>query len=181
MIRLGALEAWQEAVMDVDAPSVHGRGEVVRQDLHISRQDGELGPGMLHDFEKTRLLRFLPVGAILCLAAWSRLPRSSAAVASLHGISAYSYLRKVVVPVLRPTLLLSVVVISLLAAADVSTTLLIQPPGAATFPARIFAVMDNASERLVAALCLLYVGASVLVLALGLIIYRVPFARVANA
>jgi hypothetical protein len=48
------------------------------------------------------------------------------------------------------------VLVALLASAEVSTVLLLHPPGEASFPLAIFTVMANAPESLVASLCLLY-------------------------
>jgi ABC-type Fe3+ transport system permease subunit len=58
-----------------------------------------------------------------------------------------------------------------LAAADVSTMLLLHPPGQATLPLAIFTVMANAPESLVASLCLLYV---VLALAIVSLLLALP-------
>jgi hypothetical protein len=49
---------------------------------------------------------------------------------------------------------------ALLATADISTVLLLHPPGKASLPLAIFTVMANAPESLVATLCLIYVAAA---------------------
>jgi ABC-type spermidine/putrescine transport system permease subunit II len=61
-----------------------------------------------------------------------------------------------------PALVASVIIAALLAAADVPSTMFLAPPGSVTFPGRLFAVMDNASERLVASLCLTYLVAGLI-------------------
>ena len=59
MIRLGALETGQEAVMDVDAAPGEIRRHIVGQYLHIARQHDQIGPGVLHNALYRRfLLRF---------------------------------------------------------------------------------------------------------------------------
>ena len=58
---------------------------------------------------------------------------------------------------MSPGLGLSVLLVGLLATADVGTVLLLQPPGETSFPLAIFTIMANAPESLVASLCLLYV------------------------
>ena len=65
-----------------------------------------------------------------------------------------------------------VLVIALLSLAEVSTTLLLQPPGQASFPARIFSVLDNISERALAALCVVYISAGATLLSLFFVIGR---------
>ena len=55
-------------------------------------------------------------------------------------------------------MLLAALLVALLASADVTTVLLLHPPGEASLPLAIFTVMANAPGQLVAALCLTYVG-----------------------
>jgi hypothetical protein len=55
--------------------------------------------------------------------------------------------------------------VALLATADISTLLLLHPPGERSLPLAIFTVMANAPESLVASLCLVYVGAAAALLA----------------
>ena len=57
VIRLCALEAGQEAVMDVDAPPAEMRGLFVGQDLHVPRQHDQLGPTLFGDCAHLCFLR----------------------------------------------------------------------------------------------------------------------------
>jgi ABC-type Fe3+ transport system permease subunit len=101
-------------------------------------------------------LRFMPNSAALCLSSWCKIPHSLHQAAACHGVPLVSYLCRVGLPRMLPALLASVVIAGLLAAADVPSTMLLAPPGSITFPGRLFAVMDNASQHLVASLCLTY-------------------------
>ena len=76
-------------------------------------------------------------------------------------IALRTYLLRVVLPVLLPTLTIALLLVALLATADVSTVLLLHPPGASSLPLTIFTVMANAPETLVASLCLAYVAVAV--------------------
>ncbi len=51
-------------------------------------------------------------------------------------------------------------VVALLATADIGTVLLLHPPGQESFPLAIFTVMANARESFVASLCLVYILAA---------------------
>lgn len=107
-------------------------------------------------------LRLMPVAAIFFLSMWTRLPRSMNEAGEVHGVSAWQMAARVWLPWLGPALLAAVIAVGLLALADVGTSQLLQPPGGSTFALRLFAVMDNASERLVAALCLVYLAVGTL-------------------
>jgi len=101
-------------------------------------------------------LRFVPIATLLCLWPLANMSRSLNFAAAVHGVPGRLYLLKILAPCLAPTLVTSILVVGLLSAADSSTTLLLQPPGETTFAGRIFAIMDNSSERLVASFCLVY-------------------------
>ena len=103
-------------------------------------------------------LRFFPVAAILGLRAWGSMSVSWAQAAAIHGVPLGTYVRKVVIPFLLPTGGLGLLLVALLATADVGTVLLLHPPGKTSLPLAVFTVMANAPESLVASLCLAYVG-----------------------
>jgi iron(III) transport system permease protein len=106
-------------------------------------------------------LRFFPVAAVLGLRAWGATSATWVFAASVHGVSLGTYLRRVLLPLLLPAGGVSLLLVALLATADVSTILLLYPPGESSLPLAIFTVMANAPETLVASLCLLYVSVTV--------------------
>jgi len=111
-------------------------------------------------------LRFFPVAALLSLRAWGTMPSSWALAAGIHGVSLKRYVSRVTLPFLLPTLAVAVLLVALLATAEVGTVLLIHPPGESSFPLAIFTVMANAPSALVASLCLLYVAGAAMLLAM---------------
>jgi ABC-type Fe3+ transport system permease subunit len=92
-------------------------------------------------------------------------PPSWALAAAVHGVSLTAYTRKVLGPVLAGSLAMSVTLVALIATADVTTILLLQPPGQSSFPVTLFTVMANAPESMVASLCLSYIGGAYIVIA----------------
>ena len=102
-------------------------------------------------------LRLSPIPALFCLRAWSVMPESCHHVAALHGVPAFQYLWRVALPQLATAMAGSALLVALISVADVSSTLLLLPPGAGTFTSRIFGVIDNASERMLSGLCVVYV------------------------
>jgi iron(III) transport system permease protein len=103
-------------------------------------------------------VRFFPVAAVLGLRAWGSTSATWALAAAVHGVSLMTYLRRVVLPLLLPAGAVAMLLVALLATADVSTVLLLHPPGESSLPLAIFTVMANAPESLVASLCLVYVA-----------------------
>lgn len=108
-------------------------------------------------------VRFLPIAVLLSLRAWGSTSPSWAWAAGLQGVSLGTYLRRVVGPFLAPTAALTALIVALLATADVTTVLLLSPPGEASLPQKIFTVMANAPQVLVAGLCLTYLVTAALI------------------
>ncbi len=102
-------------------------------------------------------LRFTPIAAVILLRALCGACPSWALSAAVHGVPLGTYLRQVLGPILAGPIGISVALTALLATADVTTVLLLQPPGETSFPVALFTVMANAPESMVASLCLAYV------------------------
>jgi iron(III) transport system permease protein len=117
-------------------------------------------------------LRFFPFATIFALRGLGTASPSWSSVAAIHGVSLWTFGRKVLAPWLRPAILTSALLILLLATADVSSVLLLHPPGKSSLPLAIFTVMANAPESLVGALCVAYVGGAALLLGAGLLASR---------
>jgi ABC-type Fe3+ transport system permease subunit len=103
-------------------------------------------------------LRFFPVATIIALRSWGSLSASWTQAAALHGVATTKYLARVILPHMLPAFAAAILLIGLVATADVGSVLLLHPPGQGSLPLGIFAVMANAPESLVASLCLVYVS-----------------------
>jgi iron(III) transport system permease protein len=110
-------------------------------------------------------MRLAPIAGIILVRAIGAMPPSWALAASVHGVPLMTYMRKVLGPVLAVSMVISVALVALVAMADVTTILLLQPPGQSSFPVTLFTVMANAPESMVASLCLSYIASSGLVIA----------------
>lgn len=116
--------------------------------------------------------RFFPVAAIFAMRSFGTTSPSWADAAAVHGIPLATFARKVLAPWLAPAALPAALLIALLATADVSSVLLLHPPGKTSLPLAIFTVMANAPESLVGALCLAYVGGAAALFGVGLLVIR---------
>jgi len=117
-------------------------------------------------------MRCLPIAAIIAMRSLGTSSPSWADAAAVHGVPLRVYLGRVLLPWLLPAALLTALLCALIASADVSTVLLLHPPGEASLPLAIFTVMANAPESLVGALCLVYLGGAAILLALGIALTR---------
>jgi len=109
-------------------------------------------------------LRFFPVVTLFAMRGLGTTSPSWAGVAAIHGVSLSVFARKILAARLVPPVITSALLVVLLATADVSSVLLLHPPGKSSLPLAIFTVMSNAPESLVGAMCLAYVGGAGLLL-----------------
>ncbi len=107
-------------------------------------------------------LALSPIPTLACLWARAGLSPRQEEQAALHRIGWVRFTCRVLVPQVLPAVTASALAVAILAVAEVSSTLLLQSPGETTFPGRLFSMMDNASERLVASLAAVYLGAALL-------------------
>lgn len=114
-------------------------------------------------------LRFFPVVTLFAMRSLGTTSASWASVAAVHGVSLSVFARKVLAAWLAPAVITAALLVVLLATADVSSVLLLHPPGKSSLPLAIFTVMANAPESLVGAMCLAYVGGAAMLLGLGLL------------
>ncbi len=113
-------------------------------------------------------LRFLPVAAVVMMRAVGTLSPSWTDAARVHGVWRVRFLLRVILPLLAPAVLVGVLLVMVLAAADITTTHLLQPTTARpSLPLAIFTVMANSPEGLVASLCLIYLLGVVLLMAVA--------------
>ncbi len=124
-------------------------------------------------------LRFLPVATLMMMRAVGCLPPSWTDAARLHGIATPRRLARVILPNLASAIVTSLLLVIVLAAADITTTHLLQPPGHPSLPVAIFTVMANSPEGLVASLCLLYLLCVALLLAVASALARLWSERAA--
>ncbi len=110
-------------------------------------------------------LRFSPVAVVLALRAWGTTSPTWVSAAEVHGVPFSLYVWRVLFPLLRPAVITAGLLVALLATTDVSTILLLHPPGERSLPLAIFTVMANAPEAVVASLCLVYLGIVVVFIA----------------
>jgi ABC-type spermidine/putrescine transport system permease subunit II len=117
----------------------------------------------------------LPLAVIIAMRSIGTTSPSWANAAAVHGVPLRLYFGRILVPHLLPAMLLAALLCALIATADVSTILLLHPPGETSLPLAIFTVMANAPESLVGALCLAYLGGAAVLMCLAAALAR--FAR----
>jgi iron(III) transport system permease protein len=99
-------------------------------------------------------MRFFPVAALLAFRSWGTMSPSLAMAAGVHGVPLGRYLWRVVLPLQRRAVLTAVLLVGLLASAEIGMVLLLYPPGQESLPLHIFQIIGYpAPSSRLAALC----------------------------
>ena len=98
-------------------------------------------------------------------AILDRTPRSLEGAARLSGAGWFMTLRKIVVPLSRRGLVAVWVISYVFCLRDLGVSMVVYPPGYDTLPVRILTLMANGSPSLIAALCVILIGVTLLPLA----------------
>ncbi len=98
-------------------------------------------------------IQWIPLAALLLTPALAAVPQGWRDQRALTQASLWSWARHAWLPATAPWLLVSALLTGLLALTDVTSLILMQPPGFRPFTAHLFAVMDNSMEVIVASLC----------------------------
>jgi len=116
-------------------------------------------------------LRFLPVATVAMMRAVGTISPSWMDAGRVHGVAPSRMLCRVILPSMTAAIIVSLLLVMVLAAADITTTHLLQPPGKQSLPVAVFTVMANSPQGLVASLCLLYLAC---VVGMLIVISQVP-------
>lgn len=119
------------------------------------------------------LAQYLALTSRTTAAALAQIPASMDEAAVVTGAGWFHRLSMITVPLARPGLLAAWLIAYIFCLRDTGIALLVYPPGHDTLPVRIFTLMANSPEGLIAALCVLMMAATFLPFApLGLIMRR---------
>ena len=146
--------------------NVHALGWLlIRNAMRLAPGDGIFSQ---LDMALARAARWLLIAVWFAASARRRLPASALEALHLAGMSPLRRWVGYVFPTAERRLVLPAIVCACASLADVTAGALLQPHGQATYAMRLFAIMDNAPERQVAAMCVTYLlvpGGSLLLLA----------------
>jgi iron(III) transport system permease protein len=119
------------------------------------------------------MAQYLALTSRTTAAALAQIPASMDEAAAVTGAGWFRRLFTITAPLARPGLLAAWLVAYIFCLRDTGIALLVYPPGHDTLPVRIFTLMANSPEGLIAALCVLMMAATFLPLApLGFIMKR---------
>ncbi len=104
------------------------------------------------------IARFIPFSAITITSGFKQVNPRLEEAAHLNTRHWTRVMRKVLIPLLRPSLITGFFIVFVLSFGELGTTLLVIPPGRETIPIKIYNLMHYGADQMVAALCVLLVA-----------------------
>jgi iron(III) transport system permease protein len=104
------------------------------------------------------IARFIPYASLVAAAGISQVSIKLEEAALLAGSSWQRILLRILFPLTKRHLMAGFFIVFILAFGDLSTTLLVMPPGRETIPIKIYNLMHYGADNLVAALCVILIG-----------------------
>jgi iron(III) transport system permease protein len=104
------------------------------------------------------IARFVPFSTIMISSGLRQVNHSLEEVAFLNVASWAKVIRKIVLPLSRPSIIAGFFIVFVLSFGELGMTLLVIPPGRETIPIKIYNLMHYGADQMVAALCLILIA-----------------------
>jgi iron(III) transport system permease protein len=126
------------------------------------------------------IARFIPFSVVALSSGFKQASPRLEEVAHLTSPHWARVVRRIVIPLLRPSLITGFFIVFILSFGELGTTLLVIPPGKETIPIKIYNLMHYGAEQIVAALCVSLVAIVLAFSALFLILHKKLTAGIAG-
>lgn len=118
------------------------------------------------------IARFMPFSEITIASGLKQISPRLEEVASLITPKWKRIIQRIVIPLLRHSLITGFLIVFILSFGELGTTLLIIPPGRETIPIKIYNLMHYGADQMVAALCLILIAIILAFSGLFLVLYK---------
>ncbi len=103
------------------------------------------------------IARFLIISERVFLNAFKQIPRSFEECAVVEGATQLQIFRKILIPILTPSIFISFILGFIFCFGELGTTILVYPPGQSTLPISFYTIMANSPERIYSAMSMLII------------------------
>ena len=107
--------------------------------------------------------KFSFISAKLIGNAMKQIPNSLDEAAQIEGITFFVRLRKILIPLILPTLFVSFIISFIFSLGELGTTIMLYPPGTEIMPIKVFTIMANAPQSLTSSMTLIVFSITLLI------------------
>ncbi len=109
--------------------------------------------------------KFSFISAKLIGNSIKQIPNSLDEAAQIEGVTPFSRLQKILIPLILPTLFVTFVISFIFSLGELGTTIMLYPPGTEIMPIKVFTIMANAPQSLVSSMTLIVFSITLLIIA----------------
>lgn len=99
--------------------------------------------------------KFSFISAKLIGNAIKQIPNSLDEAAQIEGITYFTRLQKILIPLIMPTLFVAFIISFIFCLGELGTTIMLYPPGTEIMPIKVFTIMANAPQSLTSSMTLI--------------------------
>ncbi len=106
------------------------------------------------------------ISAKLISNAIKQIPNSIDEVSQIQGISIFSRLSKILIPIILPTIFIAFIISFIFSLGELGTTIMLYPPGTEIMPIKVFTIMANAPQALISSMTLIVFSVTLLMISI---------------
>ena len=108
--------------------------------------------------------KFSFIAAKLIGNAIRQIPNSLDEAAQIEGVTFFARLRKILIPIIMPTLFVAFIISFIFCLGELGTTIMLYPPGTEIMPIKVFTIMANAPQSLTSSMTLIVFSVTLLII-----------------
>ena len=108
--------------------------------------------------------KFSFISAKLIGNAIKQIPNSLDEAAQIEGITSFTRLRKILIPLILPTLFVTFIIGFIFSLGELGITIMVYPPGTEIMPIKVFTIMANAPQSLTSSMTLIVFSITLLII-----------------
>ncbi|RLD82585.1 MAG: hypothetical protein DRJ10_04880 [Bacteroidetes bacterium] len=108
--------------------------------------------------------KFSFISAKLIGNAIKQIPASLDEAAQIEGITFFKRQRKILIPLIMPTLFVAFIISFIFSFGELGTTIMLYPPGTEIMPIKVFTIMANAPQSLTSSMTLIVFSVTLLII-----------------
>ena len=108
--------------------------------------------------------KFSFISAKLFGNAIKQIPNSLDEAAQIEGITFFTRLQKILIPLILPTLFVAFMISFIFSLGELGTTIMLYPPGTEIMPIKVFTIMANAPQSLTSSMTLIVFSITLLII-----------------
>ncbi|MCK5781462.1 MAG: iron ABC transporter permease [Flavobacteriales bacterium] len=108
--------------------------------------------------------KFSFISSKLIANAIKQIPNSLDEAAQVEGITFFSRIQKILIPIIMPSLFTAFIISFIFSLGELGTTIMIYPPGTEIMPIKVFTIMANAPQSLTSSMTLIVFSITLLLI-----------------